>query len=97
MDAIPSGLTWTEIIERFNADAEFTLLLNQRPRRTSKHKRRQGIPEERRLWRLILQRNANGQRRTILRKNLRGADEPLMTQKATDAQVALLNSLICQG
>ncbi len=95
MDTLPSDLTWNEVLNRFDEDKEYSLLLNQHRRRTSKGRRAEGQQEKRFVWRLIIQRTRYRQTKTLLRKNLRDADgDSLLNQKVDPKSVELINRFI---
>ena len=94
METLSTGLTWAEIKEKFDADSEFNLLLDQRNRRTNLSKRKENIKDERKVWRLIVQKNCGKFVRTIYRANLRDGDDDLLNEKASDKIVAQLNNLL---
>ena len=91
MDAISSGLTWREVQAKFDDSKEFSLVLNYVNRRANKHKRRNGEGEDRKLWRLFLQRNNGCAITTVFRKNIRIDDAGLLDQAADDGIVGQIN------
>ena len=94
MEKLSSGLTWDQIQELFDADAEFNLILNHCNRRASLKKRKNGEEEERKVWRLIVQKDHKNFVRTVFRKNLKDAPEALGSEVATDKIVTQLNNVI---
>ena len=87
MDTLPSDLTWNEVLNRFDEDKEYSLLLHQHRRRASKAKRAEGQQEKRFVWRLIIQRARYRQTKTLLRKNLRNPDDDSLLSRTADLKI----------
>ena len=94
MEQISTGLTWNQIQELFDADSEFNLLLNQCNRRASLKKRKNGEVEDRKVWRLIIQKDHKNFVRTSFKKNLKDAPDALLEEVAGDKIVAQINNVI---
>lgn len=94
MEKLSSGLTWDQIQELFDADAEFDLILNYRQRRASPQKRKKGEAEERKVWRLTVQKDHKNFVRTIFKKNLKDAPEALGSEVANNEIVNQINRVI---
>ena len=95
MENISSGLTWDQIQELFDADSQYQLTLNQCQRRASLKKRKNGIEEDRKVWRLIIQRDHKNFIRTVFRKNLKDAPDVLSSEVPNDKIVTQMNNVIC--
>ena len=95
MENISSGLTWDQIQELFDADSKYNLTLNHCQRRASLKKRKNGIEEDRKVWRLIIQKDHKNFNRTVFRKNLRDAPDALGTEVAGEKIVTQINNVIC--
>jgi hypothetical protein len=93
MDKIASGLTWEQVQELFNG-SEYTLLLNNCNRRASLKKRKNGVAEERTVWRLILQQDHKNFVRTVFRKNLKDVSGEISGQVAGDKIIEQLNNIV---
>lgn len=96
MEKLSSGLTWNQIQEQFDADSEFKLTLNSCNRRASLKKRKNGESEDRKVWRLIIQKDHKNFLRTIFRKNLKDAPEEIAGEVANDKIVEQINNVICR-
>ena len=94
MEKLSTGLTWDQIQELFDADSEFKLVLNHCNRRASLRKRKNGEAEERKVWRLIVQKDHKNFVRTVFRKNLKNAPDELGAEKADDKIVEQINNVI---
>ena len=95
MEQLPSGLTWSEIQEKFAA-GELSLVLNYVNRRTKKSLRNNDQKEERKVWRLFVQSFDGDQITTVFKKNIRFEGDDLLAQKASDKLVAQINNVIAQ-
>jgi chromosome segregation and condensation protein ScpB len=95
MENISTGLTWDQIQELFDADSKYSLILNNCQRRASLKKRKNGIEEDRKVWRLIIQKDHKNFDRTVFRKNLKDAPDALGSSVALDKIVAQMNNVIC--
>lgn len=96
MDKLSSGLTWDQIKDQFESDPEYKLSLNYCQRRASLKKRKNGEAEERKVWRLIIQKDHKNFLRTIFRKNLKDAPEEISTEVANDKLIEQINNVICR-
>jgi hypothetical protein len=94
MEKISTGLSWSQIQELFDADSKYNLVLNNCQRRASLKKRKNGIEEERKVWRLIIQKDHKNFTRTSFRKNLKDVQGEIADQKANDKIVAQINNVI---
>ena len=94
MEQISTGLSWSQIQELFDADSKYNLVLNNCKRRASLKKRKNGIEEERTVWRLIIQKDNKNFVRTAFRKNLKDVEGDIAGQKANDKIVAQINNVI---
>ena len=94
METIPSGLTWEQVIAKIAEAGEFTLTLTQRPRRTNKRLRAIGETDERKVWRLNLQKDHKNFQRTIFSKNVRVDSDALLSETACDKLVAKINNAL---
>jgi hypothetical protein len=94
MEQISTGLTWDQVQAQFDADSEFKLILNQCSRRASLKKRKNGIEEDRKVWRLIIQRDHKNFDRTIFRKNLRDAPDALASEVVEGKILIQINNVI---
>ena len=94
MEQISTGLSWSQIQELFDADSDYNLILNNCKRRASLKKRKNGIEEERTVWRLIIQRDHKNFARTSFKKNLKDVEGEIADQKAGDKIVAQINNVI---
>ncbi len=99
MEPLSTGLTWKDVIARFSEDDALKLRLAQKSRRMKKrmrNARRRGeqYEEPGKVWRLLVQRNVDGKLETLLSKNLKDADEQLLSQTVDDAMIERLNALI---
>ena len=56
MENISSGLTWSEVQAKFTEAGELSLVLNYVGRRAKKSLRNNDQKEERKLWRLFVQK-----------------------------------------
>ena len=56
MEKISSGLTWKQVQNLFDTDKQYQMSLELRPRRASLSVRKNGLKEERKVWRLIIQK-----------------------------------------
>ena len=97
MELLPSGLTWSAIVEQFAATNEFTLILEQKNRRTSKRLRAQGETEERKVWRLTVQKEHKNFQRTSFRKNVRTDVDGLLSEVANEKLVTKINNALAQN
>ena len=97
MENISTGLTWEQIQAQFDADRQLNLVLNYCSRRASLGKRKNGIEEDRKVWRLIIQKDHKNFVRTIFKKNLKDAPEDLLSSVASDSIVAQINNVIAQA
>lgn len=94
MEPLSSGLTWRQVQEKFAADPNWDLSLQQRARRAKKPMRHRGEADERKVWRLIVQDRSKSRVRTRLRKNIRTEDANLLSQPVDDRLIAHLNQII---
>ena len=94
MEKISTGLTWDQIQELFDADPEFNLILNHCGRRASLKKRKNGEAEDRKVWRLIVQKDHKNFVRTVFRKNLKDTPDELGAEAAGDKIVEQINNVI---
>jgi len=94
MEQISTGLTWTQIQELFDADSEYNLILTQKNRRASLKKRKNGEAEERKVWRLIIQKDHKNFVRTSFKKNLKDASDELLSEVAGEKLLAQVNNVI---
>ena len=94
MEQISTGLTWNQIQELFDADSEFSLILTQNSRRASLRKRKNGEAEERKVWRLIIQKDHKNFVRTSFKKNLKDASDELLSEVAAEKILAQVNNII---
>ena len=94
MEKISSGLTWDQVQGLFDSDEEFQLLLNHCNRRASLKKRKNGEAEERKVWRLIIQKDHKNFVRTVFRKNLKDAPEEISKEVVNDKLVEQINNVI---
>ena len=94
MEQIASGLTWNQIQALFDADSEFKMTLKQKQRRASLKKRKNGIAEERTVWRLTIQRDHKNFVRTSFKKNLKDASDELLSEAAAEKILAQVNNVI---
>ena len=96
MEKVSTGLTWNQIQELFDADSEYKLLLNNCYRRASLKKRKNGVAEDRKVWRLIIQKDHKNFQRTVFRKNLKDAPEEISAEVANDKIIEQINNVICR-
>lgn len=96
MEKISTGLTWNQIQNLFDSSPEYKLILNNCSRRASLKKRKNGIPEQRMVWRLIIQKDHKNFLRTIFRKNLKDAPEVIDDEVVADKLVDQINNVICR-
>ena len=94
MEMISSGLTWNKVEELFKNDKTYSLSLEQRPRRASLKNRKKGTPEERKVWRLIVQQDQGHSIKTALRMNIKTDDAELKSKALSDKMVSKLNAII---
>ena len=94
---LSSGLTWQEIQDKINQSKPFLCSLTERKRRSTLRKRKNNIPEDRIVWRLIIQKDSKNYVKTILRKNIRYDKPDLLKQVVSDNIVAKLNNLIANN
>ena len=94
MEQISTGLTWNQIQELFDADSEFSLILTQNNRRASLRKRKNAEAEERKVWRLIIQKDHKNFVRTSFKKNLKDASDELLAEVAGEKILAQVNNVI---
>ena len=96
MDNISSGLTWSEVQTKFTEAGELSLVLNYVGRRAKKSLRNNDQKEERKLWRLFVQKFDGDQITTVFKKNIRYTEADLLEQKASDKLIAQINNTIAQ-
>ena len=96
MEKISTGLTWNQIQDLFDSNPEYKLTLNNCSRRASLKKRKNGEAEERKVWRLIIQKDHKNFLRTIFRKNLKGAPEEIAEEVVNEKLVEQINNVICR-
>ncbi len=96
MEKLSTGLTWGQIQKQFDASKEYKLTLNYCNRRASLKKRKNGIAEDRKVWRLLVQQDHKNFLTTIFSKNLKDAPEALLKEVANDKIIAQINNLICR-
>ena len=95
MEKIPSGLTWNQVNNLFDADQEYGIILELRPRRSSLGvRKKKDLKEERKVWRVIIQKDYKNYIKTIIRYNIKTDDEALRKQKVTDKQISKINNLL---
>jgi len=94
MQPVSDGITWRQLGEHFDSDAGWSVSIKQYPRRTRKPLRRRGQSEERKVWRLVVQRVERSATKTLFRKNLRYAEDDLFAQVVPPKLVARINQLI---
>lgn len=94
MEPVSDGITWRQLGEHFDSDARFQVSIKQYPRRTRKPLRRRGQTEDRKVWRLVVQKVERAAVKTLYRKNLRYAENDLLAQAVPPKLVAQINQLI---
>jgi len=92
MERISSGLTWKQVLSKFDADKTYSLSLRQFPRRLKKGARKKWKTQDQQVWRLILQQDKGFAVKTLLRKNLRDAKDGLLSDKVDETLIELINS-----
>ena len=88
-----SGLTWQQVIDKINELDSYVSSLQAHTRRANLRKRRAEIPEERLVWRLIIQRDYGKFTKTVLRKNVRYEQDNLLTEKVSEQYLQKINNL----
>lgn len=94
MEPITEGMTWREIIARFDQDAEFSMSAKPHLRRVKPWKRKRGETEDRTVVRLVVQRAMRTGTRTVYRKNMRDLRPNFRDQPADAKTIGKINAAI---
>jgi len=94
MEKLSTGLTWGQLESHFLTDPDFEVVLNYTARRASQRLRKNGLANEKKVWRFIFQRNTPWKMTTLYRKNLKDVPEDLSESVVPDAILERLNMLM---
>lgn len=94
MEPISTGLTWGQLEEYFLTDPDFNLELNYSARRANPRLRKNGLTNEKFVWRLIFQRTLPWKTTTLYRKNLKGVEENIEVAVVPDVIINRINELM---
>jgi hypothetical protein len=94
MEPLSDGITWRQLDEHFDSDAGLSISIKQYSRRTRKPLRRRGQSEERKVWRLVVQKVERCAVKTLFRKNIRYGKDDLFAQPVPPKLLAQINQLI---
>jgi hypothetical protein len=94
MEPLSEGVTWGQLSRHFDAAQDWNVSIRSHPRRTRKPLRRKGLSEERKVWRLLVQKVERCAVKTMLRKNIHYDKDDLHAQTVDPRLVARINQLI---
>jgi len=94
MEPITEGMTWREIIARFDQDAEYSMSAKPHLRRVKPWKRKKGETEDRTVVRLIVQKAMPAGTRTIYKKNMRDLSPNFLDEPADAKIIEKINATI---
>ena len=94
MEPLSDDITWRQLSEHFDADDAWSVSIKQYSRRTRKPLRRRGQIEERKVWRLVVQKVERCAVKTLFRKNVRYDKDDLFAQAVSPRLVAQINQVI---
>jgi hypothetical protein len=94
MEPLSDGITWRQLKEHFDSGSGLKVSIKQYARRTRKPLRRRGQSEERKLWRLVVQKVERCAVKTLFRKNIRYSENDLFAQVVPAKLLAQINQRI---
>ena len=92
MQPLPTELTWQEIQELFAKDRNYNFRLTQHRRRSKAGIRKRGEVDERKVWRLNIQRDHGCFVKSILSRNIRSNDDKLLETIADGKIIRAINN-----